>query len=183
MLDGQRNPIPLPHEMTVMAVDSGADLALRIPEVGKITKTLKASGRLWITDQRFLFAAAVPDSPFETLSIPLPFILSTKFEQPTFGSNYVALEIQPSSGGGLTEGSQLEVRIKDQAMFQFVALLEKTRERAIYMRREALQEDGPPMYDSPTGSSMHLEGAVANPSTPSSRNAPGPSDLPPAYDA
>ncbi len=30
-------------------------------------------------------------------------------------------------------------------MFQFVALLEKTRERAIYMKREAVQdaEDGP----------------------------------------
>lgn len=41
----------------------------------------------------------------------------------------------------MTGGTTVELRFKNQAMFQFVALLEKTRERAIYMKRQAAQED------------------------------------------
>jgi WW domain-binding protein 2 len=62
-----------------------------------------------------------------------------------FGSNYLYFEIKPSSGGGLTDGTNVELRFKNRAMFEFVALLEKTRERAIYMKRQAAQaedEDG-----------------------------------------
>lgn len=33
------------------------------------------------------------------------------------------------------------VKFKDRAMFEFVSLLEKTRERAIYMRRQAREEE------------------------------------------
>ena len=33
------------------------------------------------------------------------------------------------------------VRFKDRAMFEFVSLLEKTRERAIYMKRQAREEE------------------------------------------
>jgi len=110
-------------------------------------------GRIWITDRRFLFTSS-PDSSFDSLTVPLPSILSTRFEQPTFGANYLAFEIKPSSGGGLTDGTSVELRFKNQAMFQFVALLEKTRERAIYMKRQATQEDeGLPTYTSPPESS------------------------------
>ena len=52
MFDDRRNPIPLPNEMTVLTIDSGVDLVLQIPDNGKTAKSLKASGRLWITDQR-----------------------------------------------------------------------------------------------------------------------------------
>ncbi|KAE9383005.1 hypothetical protein BT96DRAFT_928434 [Gymnopus androsaceus JB14] len=102
-------------------------------------------GRIWITDRRFLFTSS-PDSSFYSLTVPLPSILSTRFEHPTFGANYLAFEIKPSSGA--------ELRFKNQAMFQFVALLEKTKERAIYMKRQAAQEDeGLPTYTSPPESS------------------------------
>jgi hypothetical protein len=71
----------------------------------------------------------------------LPSILSTKFEQPTFGANYFTFDIKPMPDGGLTSGTTAEVRFKDQAMFQFVAILEKTRERAIYMKRQEVENE------------------------------------------
>jgi hypothetical protein len=67
--------------------------------------------------------------------------LSTRFEQPTFGPNYLSFDIRPSPEGGLTEGTRAEIRFKDRAMFEFVSLLEKTRERAIYMRREQVETE------------------------------------------
>jgi hypothetical protein len=67
--------------------------------------------------------------------------LSTKFEQPTFGINFLTFEIKPSPEGGLTDGTKAELRFKDRAMFEFVSVLEKTRERAIYMKRQAVVED------------------------------------------
>ena len=88
---------------------------------------------------QFLF---VSDSrTFESLSVPLHAILSTRFEQPTFGTNFLSFEVKPAPNGGLTEGTKVEVRFKDRAMFEFVSLLEKSRERAIYMRREVMEED------------------------------------------
>lgn len=73
--------------------------------------------------------------------MPLHSILSTKFEQPYFGQNYLAFEIKPSADGGLTDGTAVEMRFKDRGMFEFVGTLEKTREKAIYMKRQALLED------------------------------------------
>jgi hypothetical protein len=61
-------------------------------------------------------------------------IISTKFEQPTFGANYLVLEIAPSADGGLVRGTTAEIRFKDQALFGFVRMLEKTREHAIETR-------------------------------------------------
>ncbi len=61
--------------------------------------------------------------------------------QPAFGANYFVFEAKPAPDGGLTTGTEVEVRFKGQAMFQFVALLEKTRERAIYMKRQAVQDE------------------------------------------
>ena len=73
--------------------------------------------------------------------MPLPSILSTRFEQPTFGANYLTFEVKPSASGGLSDGTKAEVRFKDRAMFEFVSLLEKSRERAIYMKRQITEED------------------------------------------
>ena len=62
--------------------------------------------------------------------------------QPTFFANYLAIDIKPSPGGGLAEGTKVEIRFKDQAMFGFVSTLEKLRERALFMKREsAMGED------------------------------------------
>ncbi|KIK64733.1 hypothetical protein GYMLUDRAFT_240694 [Collybiopsis luxurians FD-317 M1] len=171
MLNATREPIPLPNESIISTIDSGAELILVIPDIppegnssaggsGGAQK-LKAMGRIWLTDRRFLFTSS-PDSSFDSLTVPLPSIISTRFEQPTFGANYLTFDIKPSSGGGLTDGTSVELRFKNQAMFQFVALLEKTRERAIYMRRQAAQEDDLPSYTSPAeSSSVTLVGDVA----------------------
>ena len=68
-------------------------------------------------------------------------MLSTKFEQPKLGSNYLSIDIRPSPDGGLTSGTKLEIRLKNQGIFQFVSLLEKTRERAGYMKRQMKDEE------------------------------------------
>ncbi|KAJ3991209.1 hypothetical protein F5050DRAFT_1270427 [Lentinula boryana] len=184
MLNATREPIPLPHESVIYTTESGAEVVLLIPDVppegsrlssgsggsGGFQK-LKAVGRIWLTDHRFLFTSS-PDSSFDSLTVPLPSILSTRFEQPIFGSNYLSFEIKPSPGGGLTEGTSVELRFKNQAMFEFIALLEKTRERAIYMKKQiAQEEEGLPSYTSPAESStVTLVGDV-------------PVDNPPEYDS
>ena len=71
----------------------------------------------------------------------LPSLLSTRFVQPYLGANYLALDIRPTPQGGLHEGTQAEIRLKNQGLFEFVTTLEKTRERAMYMRRQSLEED------------------------------------------
>jgi len=49
--------------------------------------------------------------------------------------------VKPSPEGGLTDGTQVELRFKDRAMFEFVSLLEKARERAIYMKRQLTEDE------------------------------------------
>lgn len=62
MLDQSRNPVPLPSEMTLLTIDSGAELILTIPDAppgqgapsggsGGVKK-LKEIGRIQLTDQR-----------------------------------------------------------------------------------------------------------------------------------
>ncbi|KAF8646095.1 hypothetical protein AX16_007395 [Volvariella volvacea WC 439] len=182
MLNANRIPVPLPQEMSITSVDSGVEVNLTIPDTPPTprndssggsggTKRLKAMGRLWLSDQRLVFVA-VSGAAFESLSVPLPSILSTRFEQPTFGANYLSFDVNPSPEGGLSDGTKAEIRFKDRAMFEFVSLLEKTRERAIYMKRQAAEEelDGPPTYTMPAGSSsVTMVGGV-------------PIDNPPGYD-
>nr|GAT46119.1 predicted protein [Mycena chlorophos] len=184
MLTPERTPVPLPHEMTITSVDS-AEVILRIPDAPPAqdaraggsggSRELKAAGKVSVTDMRFIFTSASPNTSFESLSVPLPSILSSKFEQPTFGANYLSLGIKPASEGGLSEGTTAEVRFKNQPMFSFVAILEKTRERAIYMKRqEAENEEGLPVYTDPSeGSSSSSAGGRAT----------VPADAPPSYDA
>ncbi|KIL70482.1 hypothetical protein M378DRAFT_20867 [Amanita muscaria Koide BX008] len=189
MLTNNRTPVPLQNEMTITSVDAGVDLTLSIPDTPPAgssqsggsggARKLRAMGKIWLTDQRLLFAsspappsinsgsssASSAQNNLDTLTIPLPSILSTKFEQPTFGSNYLTFEIKPSPEGELTEGTSALIRFKDRAMFEFVSLLEKTRERAIYMRRQQMMEDeaeeGLPSYSLPTqSSSVTMVGSV-----------------------
>ena len=182
MLDPNRSPVPLPEEMTITKVDSGVDLAIAVapansssgpsnsrdppqtPSPVNTTGTfqkLKATGRVWLTDQRFIYVAE-PGSSFESLSVPLPSILSTGFHQPTFGSNYLTFELKPSPDGNLIEGTSVEIRFKDRAMFEFASMLEKTREKAIYMKKQAAEEEeGLPTYTSPAEtSSVTIVGGV-----------------------
>ncbi|KAF4619713.1 hypothetical protein D9613_004810 [Agrocybe pediades] len=180
MLSKDRSPIPLPHETTITTVDSGVEVFLTIPDAPPVgsssaggsggVQKMKATGRLWLTDQRFLFATNIGSS-FESLSVPLHSILTTKFVQPTFGANYLTFEVKPSPEGGLTDGTTVEVRFKDRAMFEFVSLLEKSRERAIYMKRQAPEEEeGLPTYTAPAESStVSMIGGV-------------PVENPPSYD-
>jgi hypothetical protein len=95
------------------------------------------------TDSQLIFVSESDNSStgFNTLTLPLPSVVSTRFEQPTLGSNYLSIDIQPSPDGGLTSGTKLEIRLKGQGIFQFVSLLEKTRERAKYMRRQIRDEE------------------------------------------
>ncbi|CAA7259342.1 unnamed protein product [Cyclocybe aegerita] len=180
MLDAKRAPVPLPNESTITMVNPGVEVSLTIPDAppaGPSTaggsggsKRLKSLGGAWLTDQRFIFTTE-PGSPFDSLSVPLHSILSTRFEQPTFGANFLAFEIKPSPDGGLTNGTRVEVRFKDRAMFEFVSLLEKTRERAIYMKRQMAEEEseeGLPTYTSPAESStVSLVGGIPVENPPS----------------
>lgn len=78
---------------------------------------------------------------FESLSVPLHCLLSTNYEQPLLGSNYLLMEIKPTADGGLTAGTKAEIRLRDQPLFQLVSVLNKTRERAVYMQRQPIEED------------------------------------------
>jgi hypothetical protein len=181
MLNPNRTPVPLPNEMTITIVDSGVDLSLTIPQSASssssstagsaVSEKRKATGKAYLTDQRFIFTSDPTNSSFDSLSVPLHSILLTRFEQPTFGANYLTFEVKPSPEGGLTDGTQAEVRFKDRAMFEFVSLLEKTRERAIYMKRQITEDDeGLPTYTMPAESStISLVGGV-------------PVENPPSYD-
>ncbi|KAF8227629.1 hypothetical protein L208DRAFT_1405119 [Tricholoma matsutake] len=142
--------------MTITTIDGGVEVSLTVPDVPPSgpasaggsggSKKLTAIGNVWLTDKRLIFTTDAGAS-FESLSVPLPAILSTRFEQPTFASNYLSFDIKPSPEGGLTEGTRAEIRFRDRAMFEFVSLLEKTRERAIYMKRQVEAEES---YDLPT---------------------------------
>jgi len=185
MLDPKGFPVPLPHESVITTVDSGVEVALTIPNAlpsGNATaggsggsKRIKANGKLWLTDQRLIFTS-VPTLPeIESLSIQLHSILMTKFEQPMLSGNYLAFDIRPAPEGGLTEGTSAEIRFKNRAMFEFVSLLEKTRERVIYMNRlQPEEEEGLPTYTSPADSTS---ASMIN------LNASLPADNPPGYNA
>ncbi|KAI0375967.1 hypothetical protein BV20DRAFT_960054 [Pilatotrama ljubarskyi] len=185
-LSPSRQPTPLPHELTIRTIDSGVELSLQIPDAppsGAATsggsggaKKLKEVGRIWLTDQRLIFVSDLPSKgapSFDSLSVPLTSLVSTKFEQPRFGANYLSLDIKASPGGGLVDGTRAEVRFKDKGLFEFTSALEKTRERAIYMKRQSAdEEEGLPAYTTPGpsgSSSPYVTGDI-------------PDENPPGYD-
>ncbi|KLO14550.1 hypothetical protein SCHPADRAFT_872492 [Schizopora paradoxa] len=184
MLAPNRTPVPLLNESTIEILPS-AEVTLDIPDAPPALGTsaggsggsrrLKGFGQLNLTDQRLIFVASKPDEDFNSLSVLLPSILSSKFEQPFFGSNFLAIEIKPHKDGGLTTGTRGEIRLKDQGMFGFASSLEKARERAIYMKRQADSEaDTLPLYEG-ADEPVQLEEVSVAP--------PGPGELPPGYDA
>ncbi|KAA1466675.1 hypothetical protein DENSPDRAFT_831550 [Dentipellis sp. KUC8613] len=186
MLNPDRTPVPLPREAFITTIDTGVELSLTIPNTLPTAsstsggsggaKKLKDTGKLFLSDQRLVFVSLASESTpttLESLSVPLHSILSSKFEQPYLGANYLALDVNPSAEGGLAEGTKAEIRFKNQGLFQFVSLLEKTRERAIYMRRQALDdEETLPAYASPSRPSSSQPVVIAPPE-----------DTPPGYDA
>lgn len=150
---------------------------------------------------KFIFVAP-PNPAFDSLSVPLSSVLTTHFEQPVFGSNFLAFDIKPARDGGLTEGTKAEVRLKDRGLFQLVAVLEKTRERAIYMKRQADSEADTlrglflfisarvtvnrdqlfaALYDST--SAARTPEPIASTSRTPQPPMPEPGELPPGYDA
>jgi len=54
MLNPNRIPVPMNHEMTILTVDSGAEVKLMIPDAEdeSVKLELWASGKLYLTDQR-----------------------------------------------------------------------------------------------------------------------------------
>src|SRR5277367_3720941 len=82
---------------------------------------------------QLIFTTPTQAATFESLSVPLLSILSTKFNQPLLAANNLTFTIKPSPDCGLTSGTTCELQLKDKGLFSFVAMLEKTRERAVYM--------------------------------------------------
>jgi hypothetical protein len=62
MLGPDRTPVPLPHETTITVINSGVEVILRVPDEPPSessraggsggSKTLKATGKVTVTDQR-----------------------------------------------------------------------------------------------------------------------------------
>ncbi|KAJ3485200.1 hypothetical protein NLI96_g5116 [Meripilus lineatus] len=164
MLNPNRTPVPLAHEVMLRTVPSGADLTVIIPDApptGSSTfggsggsRKLKESGGLWLTDQRLIFVASEDkgsEAVLDSLTLPLQNLLASRFEQPYFGANHLVLDVKPNADGGLTTGTKVEVRFSDKGIFEFASLLDKTRERAIYMKRHQVEEEeGLPTYASPS---------------------------------
>lgn len=75
---------------------------------------------------------------FDTFSVQHLSLLSIQYQQPYFGSNYIALDIKPAPAGGLTEGAKAELRLKDKGIFELSGALEKSREMALYKKRDEL---------------------------------------------
>ncbi|KIJ57116.1 hypothetical protein M422DRAFT_238685 [Sphaerobolus stellatus SS14] len=190
MLDEARKPVPLNEDEHIVKDIESSEVTLIISEGEGKTKTLKANGRLWLSDARLIFVRDTVSAaaPFDSVSVPLINILSTSYKQPVFGTNYVAIDIRPTSGGGLTEGTKAEIRINDQGIFGFWNALQKMREMAVEKKRTRAGEDELPSYDAPP-----YDPFAAGPSR---TQAPGhqpiatgagsggiPSDAPPGYEA
>ncbi|CDO69590.1 hypothetical protein BN946_scf184759.g30 [Trametes cinnabarina] len=134
---------------------------------------------LWtcvVNPTQLIFVSAQPaqgSQSFDSLSVPLTAIIATQFEQPRFSGNYLVIDIKAATGGGLVDGTRAEIRFKDKGLFEFASVLEKTRERAIYMKRQSAdEEEGLPAYNTP------------GPSGASTPYAPGdvPDENPPGYE-
>jgi len=115
--------------------------------------------------------------------------MSTRFEQPLFAANYLEFGVKPSRDGGLTDKTLVELRFKDRAMFEFISLLEKSRERAIYMKRQTADEEEGlrQYYRAQLANDCLLTYPVAQYTTPAESStvsmvAGVPIDNPPSYD-
>ncbi|KAJ1299431.1 hypothetical protein OPQ81_003797 [Rhizoctonia solani] len=190
MLDERRKPVPLPDERSITTVPN-AQVTIHIPSSSDndtTAQTLTASGDVWLTSDRFVFVASpnqstslglftlvsqaissaqsneAPTTELETLSLPWVSVLSTSFIQPYFAANYLAMDVRPAEGGGLSLGTKVEVRLMDRGMFEFISTVEGMRSQAIERARQARLGEPLPLYNQP------------QPGT-----APPTEDLPPGY--
>jgi len=182
-LDSSKTPVLLPDESNIMEVNDGVELTLLVPRatpapggIGGSDEQLKEIGRLWLTDHRLIFLSHSSTPSFETFNAQLHGILSTQFAQPYFGANHLVMELKPAPGGGLTEGTKAEVRFKDKGMFDFVNVLEKSRERAVYRRRATMMDDDLPVYTTASSSNQAVNLTAGGP-------PPLGDELPPGYEA
>ncbi|KZT60800.1 hypothetical protein CALCODRAFT_448280 [Calocera cornea HHB12733] len=198
MLDpSSAEPIPLPDEEMILALP-GAEFTLFVPSpppptsgaqsaggAGGQPRKMLASGRVWVSDQRVIFVPQpAKDAPYASLSLPLPAILSTSFQQPIFGSNHIVLSLAPTPGGGLTQGTKAEVRFRDRGAFEFVKVLEAARERAVHKERER-GDEGLPVYEAPPPAHGAAPSSSAGPSTTTTGPTGSmsvPEDAPPGYE-
>ncbi|CAE6463015.1 unnamed protein product [Rhizoctonia solani] len=194
MLDERKKPVPLPNERSITTIPS-AQVTVHIPTPGETntnttTQTITATGNIWLTSDRLVFIASphpptsldlfslvskaisstpaneAPARKLETLSLPWVYVLSTSFVQPYFAANYLAMDVRPAEGGGLTLGTKVEVRLTDRGMFEFINMVEGMRSSAIERAREARLGEPLPVYDLPQpGATLPTE------------------DLPPGYTA
>ena len=167
-LNQHKQPIPINDEVIVRSEpNADLMLSFNTPDTNQApsakgkakSNTLRATGSVYVTDQRVgwfpLVYSAIPHdisliqlvfvssafgqpSSFDTFSVQLLGILSIQYQQPYFGSNYLALDIKPAPGGGLTEGAKAELRLKDKGVFELSGTLEKSRERAHYKKRDEM---------------------------------------------
>jgi len=194
MLDTRRLPVPLPNEGDIMSIKSGAEVTVLMPgdpapgsssssAGSRPMKKLKAAGGVWLTDQRLIFVAAEDNPTLNSMTVPLLSLLSTAYEQPYLGSNYLSIDVKPTPEGGLTLGSKMEIRFKDRGIFEFSDVVQKTRERAIYMKRQAeSEEDTLPTYEDGASDRPPTLGGAATPNIPGT-STPVPEEGPPGYNA
>lgn len=86
----------------------------------------------------FVSSAFGQPGSLDTFSVQLLSLLSIQYQQPYFGSNHIALDIKPAPGGGLTEGAKAELRLRDKGIFELSGVLEKSREKALYKKRDEM---------------------------------------------
>ncbi|KAH7343173.1 hypothetical protein B0J17DRAFT_641283 [Rhizoctonia solani] len=189
MLDERRKPVPLPNERNITTIPN-TQLTVHIPtpsDTNETIQTITATGDVWLTSDRFVFVAspqestslglfslvsqAISSAPaiesalkLETISLPWISVLSTSFVQPYFAANYLAMDVRPAEGGGLTLGTKAEVRLTDRGMFEFIQILDRVRNAAIEKAREERLGEPLPVYNQPQSST-----------------APPTEDLPPGY--
>ncbi|EJF62250.1 hypothetical protein BD309DRAFT_954220 [Dichomitus squalens] len=181
VLSPAHTPIPLQDEMHLREVE-GAEFVITLPDAS--SKELKGKGKVFLTDLRLILVAdkdkdGRTDNGFETLAVSHASILAVKSESPripVFGNGpRILLEIKPSPGGGLPEGTtRVEIRKGDKdAIASFASAIDKTRERTVNKSRALAEDDQDlPEYGGPGPSSSSTTYVTAD----------VPSDAPPGYE-
>jgi hypothetical protein len=145
-------------------------------------------------ETKLVFVTEKGPEPFDSLSVQLHAVLSTKFEQPVLSANYYSIDLKAAKDGGLVDGTNLELRFKDRGMLDFVGSMEKAREAAVYKKRndllavDDLRECPWCLFLSGANSSL-ISALYTSPASgsrvalSSSSGAPPTDDAPPGYEA
>ena len=159
MLDKAREPVPLPKEKFLESFRSvslslspslpGAPLQDK-PQGGPQTGQRKATGLVYISNQRIVFVTAnsptlpissspiasstaatlsTSTTPIETLSLPFQ-ALEGRFVQPIFHSNYFEALALPAGDGNLDDSPHtVRLDFKESGAFQFYEIYEEMKSR------------------------------------------------------